>query len=697
MSTPPQPIVPPSVFAPIIKKRRPNSLLRFFGFCFAFGSMVFLIGAAVGGIVLLHTARELPDFEVLAKYEPPVMTRVHANDGRLIAEYAIERRIYVPVNTIPKMVINAYLSAEDKNFFEHKGLDYVGIARAVLIKAQGGRLTGASTITQQVAKNFLLTSERTFDRKLKEAILAMRIERAYSKEKILELYLNEIYLGLRSYGIAAAALNYYGKELEDLTVGEAAYLAALPKAPENYHPFRKTERAITRRNFVLRRMLANGFITRAVFEREKALPLNVNPRPFNSQLFAGEYFAEEVRRTLVEMFGEDKTVGGGLSVRTTMVPSLQRMAKKALVDGLVRFDRRKGWRGPVSSIDMNGDWHRALHNIVLAGELEPWRLAVVTKVDNKQGLLVALRSTSGRVESSVKLGEPELVRVPVSTTRWTKRGRVSRWLKPGDVIYVAPNVKKDGTVIADQWRLMQKPAVDGGIVAMDPHTGRVLALVGGFTFGLWKGGDQFNRATTANRQPGSAFKPLVYAAAIDNGYTPATLVNDAPIVIDQGPGKEPWKPSNYGKNFAGPSTLRTGIVRSKNLMTVRLARDVGMPLITEYARRFDVYDNLPPFLSMSLGAGETKLIRMTTAYAMLANGGRQVEASLIDRIQDRYGRTVWRHDQKACSVCEPQAWAGQEEPELDDKRLQIIDPHTLQAFWSCRQTVRPYRSWMRSI
>ncbi|MEL6421492.1 MAG: penicillin-binding transpeptidase domain-containing protein, partial [Pseudomonadota bacterium] len=466
-----------------------------------------------------------------------------------------------------------------------------------------------------------------------------------------------------------------------------AYLAALPKAPENYHPFRKTERAITRRNFVLRRMLANGFITRAVFEREKALPLNVNPRPFNSQLFAGEYFAEEVRRTLVEMFGEDKTVGGGLSVRTTMVPSLQRMAKKALVDGLVRFDRRKGWRGPVSSIDMNGDWHRALHNIVLAGELEPWRLAVVTKVDNKQGLLVALRSTSGRVESSVKLGEPELVRVPVSTTRWTKRGRVSRWLKPGDVIYVAPNVKKDGTVIADQWRLMQKPAVDGGIVAMDPHTGRVLALVGGFTFGLWKGGDQFNRATTANRQPGSAFKPLVYAAAIDNGYTPATLVNDAPIVIDQGPGKEPWKPSNYGKNFAGPSTLRTGIVRSKNLMTVRLARDVGMPLITEYARRFDVYDNLPPFLSMSLGAGETKLIRMTTAYAMLANGGRQVEASLIDRIQDRYGRTVWRHDQKACSVCEPQAWAGQEEPELDDKRLQIIDPHTAYQMTSIMEDV----------
>ncbi|MEO0619809.1 MAG: transglycosylase domain-containing protein, partial [Pseudomonadota bacterium] len=499
VSPPPPSALPPSVFAPIVKRRRKSVLLRFLGWSFAFGFMLFLIGSTVAGIVLLHTAKELPDFEVLAKYEPPVMTRVHANDGRLIAEYAIERRIYVPVNTIPKRVIQAYLSAEDKNFFEHKGLDFVGIARAVLIKAQGGRLTGASTITQQVAKNFLLSSERTFDRKLKEAILAMRIERAYSKEKILELYLNEIYLGLRSYGIAAAALNYYGKELEDLTVGEAAYLAALPKAPENYHPFRKTKRAIDRRNFVLGRMLANGFITQEVRDREAALPLNVNPRPFNSQLFAGEYFAEEVRRTLVSMFGEDKTVGGGLSVRTTMNPQLQRMAKKALVDGLVRFDRRKGWRGPVQQIDMSGDWHRALHNIVLVGELEPWRLAVVTKVDNKQGLLVALRSTAGRVDPSTKIAEPELVRVPVKTTRWARKRSLSRWLSPGDVIYVAPNTKKNGEVIAGEWKLMQKPAVDGGIVAMDPHTGRVLALVGGFTFGLWDGGDQFNRATTANR------------------------------------------------------------------------------------------------------------------------------------------------------------------------------------------------------
>jgi len=672
------PALPPSVYTPMIKRRRRSrsGLLRFLGFLFTTGFMIFLAGAAVAGIVLWHTSKELPDYEVLAKYEPPVMTRVHANDGRLIAEYAHERRIYVPVNTIPKIVIQAYLSAEDKNFYKHKGIDYVGIARAVLIKLRGGRLTGASTITQQVAKNFLLSSERTFDRKLKEAILALRIERAYSKDKILELYLNEIFLGLRSYGIAAASLNYYGKELKDLTVGEAAYLAALPKAPTNYHPFRKTRAAIKRRNFVLNRMLANGFITKEVAEREKAMGLNVNPRPFGAKVFAGEYFAEEVRRTLIEMFGVDKTEGGGLSVRTSMDPTLQRMAKKALVDGLVAYDRRHGWRGPVQKIDMSGEWFRALSNIVLPGVIDPWRLAVIVQVDNKDGLLVALRSTAGLINPTTKIGEPEMAHVARKTTRWASKKSLSRFLKPGDVIYVAPSTNKKGEAIAGEWKLMQKPAVDGGIVAMDPHSGRVLALVGGFTFGLWAKGDQFNRATSAKRQPGSAFKPLVYAAAIDNGYTPATIVLDAPIAIDQGGGLGVWKPHNYGKKFYGPSTLRTGIVRSRNVMTVRLARDLGMPLIAEYARRFGVYDNLLPVLSMSLGAGETTLIKMVNAYSMLANGGKQIRASLVDRIQDRYGRTVWRHDQRTCSTCDNAEWQGQDEPELEDHRRQIIDPHT---------------------
>ncbi len=671
------PALPPSVYTPAIRRRRHRSgLLRFLGFLFTTGFMLFLAGASVAGIVLWHTAKDLPDYEVLAKYEPPVMTRVHANDGRLIAEYAHERRIYVPVNTIPKLVIQAYLSAEDKNFFEHKGLDYTGILRAIWIKVQGGPLTGASTITQQVAKNFLLSSERTFDRKLKEAILALRIERAYSKEKILELYLNEIFLGFRSYGIAAASLNYYGKELKDLTVGEAAYLAALPKAPTNYHPFRKTSAAIARRNFVITRMLANGFITKTVADREKATGLNVNPRPFGAQVFAGEYFAEEVRRTLIEMFGEDKTVGGGLSVRTTMVPKLQRMAKKALVDGLVAYDRRRGWRGPVQTIDMSGDWNRALSNIVLPGVIDPWRMAVVVEVNNKNGLLVALRSTAGRINPTTKISEPEMARVAKKTTRWATKRSLNRFLKPGDVIYVAPSTRENGDVVAGEWKLMQKPAVDGGIVAMDPHTGRVLALVGGFTFGLWDKGDQFNRATSAQRQPGSAFKPLVYATALDNGYTPSTIVLDAPIAIDQGGNLGIWKPSNYGKTFAGPSTLRTGIVRSRNLMTVRLARDLGMPLIAEYARRFGVYENLLPVLSMSLGAGETTLIKMVNGYSMLANGGKQVRASLIDRIQDRYGRTVWRHDQRTCATCGETEWQGQDEPVLEDGRRQIIDPHT---------------------
>jgi len=363
------------------------------------------------------------------------------------------------------------------------------------------------------------------------------------------------------------------------------------------------------------------------------------------------------------------------------------MAKKALVDGLVAYDRRHGWRGPVDTLDMSGDWNRALHNIVLPGVIDPWRMAVVVKVNNKDGLLVALRSTAGFVQPTTKIDKPEMARVPRSTTRWATKRPLNRFLKPGDVIYVAPNTKKNGDVIAGEWKLMQKPGVDGGIVAMDPHTGRVLALVGGFTFGLWDKGDQFNRATAAQRQPGSSFKPLVYAAAIDNGYTPSTIVLDAPIAIDQGGDLGVWKPSNYGKKFYGPSTLRTGIVRSRNLMTVRLARDLGMPLIAEYARRFGVYDNLLPVLSMSLGAGETTLLKMVNGYSMLANGGKRVEASLIDRIQDRYGRTVWRHEQRSCTTCEQSEWQGQDEPELEDNRRQILDPHTAYQMTSIMEDV----------
>ena len=581
------------------------------------------------------------------------MTRIHANDGSLLAEYARERRIFVPVNTVPKLVIGAFLSAEDKNFFHHNGLDYRGIAIALykhFVLRQ--RLVGASTITQQVAKNFLLTSERSFRRKLKEAILAIRIERAFSKEKILELYLNEIYLGIGSYGVAAAALNYFNKELKDLTIEEAAYLAALPKAPNNYHPFRKTKPATIRRNWILGEMEENGYITGEEAEAARAKPLAVKLRPFGTHNFTAEFFAEEVRRAMLAQYGEDRLYGGGLSVRTTLDPNLQRFARKALIDGLVKFDRSKGWRGPVKTIDVNADWGATLAKLAVPADIAPWRMGVVLGVEQKK-IVVGLRPDK-QVDGKVA-EKREAVEIPLEGMKWAgkfrstdkRKGRApkkpSEVVKIGDVIYVSP---KDPEKLAGAWELMQIPEVGGGITAMDPHTGRVLAVVGGFSFSV----SQFDRAIQAKRQPGSSFKPLVYAAALDNGYKPTSIVLDAPIEIDQGAGKEIWRPENYNKDQSyGPSTLRLGIEKSRNQMTVRLAQDIGMPLISEYAiNRFGVYDDLLPVLSMSLGAGETTLLRMVTAYSVLANGGRQVNATLVDRIQDRWGRTVWRHDEREC-------------------------------------------------
>lgn len=628
------------------------------------GMVIFVAVAALVGIVLWHQTRDLPDYAGLKQYEPPVMTRIHAADGSLIAEFARERRIFVPINAIPERVRQAFLSAEDKNFYAHGGLDFTGIARAVLVAARGGRLTGASTITQQVAKNFLLTNERSFERKLKEAILAVRIERALSKDLILELYLNEIYLGLSSYGVAAAALNYFGKELRELTVAEAAYLAALPKAPTNYHPFRQTERAIVRRNWVIGQMASNGFVSQEEADEAKSTGLNVNPRPFGARIFAAEFFAEQVRRELLDAYGENRLYGGGMSVRTTLEPNLQRLAKKALVDGLVRYDRRKGFRGPVAQVDITGDWGTALTEIDSPSDIAPWRLAVVLSVDGNSAQigLKPPRLPGKRISTERETGT-----IPASQAKWALNGQsMSRLLNPGDAIYVEPVEGRRGT-----WELMQNPQIDGGIVVMDPHTGHVLALVGGFSFSE----SQFDRAVQARRQPGSAFKPFVFGAALDNGYMPTSIVLDAPITIEQR-GQDAWKPENYGGKFGGPTTLRVGIERSRNLMTVRLARDIGMPLITEYARRFGIYDDLLPVLSMSLGAGETTLLRMTAAYGMLANGGKQITPTLIDRIQDRHGIVRMRHDDRACIDCAAQVWAGQEEPDVPDARRQIIDPHT---------------------
>jgi penicillin-binding protein 1A len=686
----PAPILPPPP-PRVPKKRRRSWMLSFLGFLFASGVLVFLAASAVGGYLFWKAAQDLPSYESLARYEPPVMTRIHAHDGSLIAEYARERRIYVPINTVPKLVIGAYLSAEDRRFYEHGGLDFVGIARAVYKmvedKARGRsrRAEGASTITQQVAKNFLLSSDRTLERKLKEAILAIRIERAYSKDKILELYLNEIYLGLGSYGVAAAALNYFNKELKDLTIEEAAYLAALPKAPNNYHPFRRTKEATVRRDWIIDQMHDNGLVTVEQARAAKAKPLTVNIRPFGTQIYAADYFAEDVRRTLVAQFGEDGlygrsdrssagdgTVNGGLSVRTTFDPNLQRMARKALTDGLVSFDRGKGWRGPVQRIEIGGDWGAALSGIEIPTDIQPWRLGVVLEAQRTKAV-VGLRPE--RKSDGSLAPEREAAEIPFDEVKWAKTNKgapkaVTDVLHPGDVIWVSP---KNPDQPAGVWSLMQIPEVGGGLVAMDPHTGRVYAVAGGFSFAT----SQFDRALQAKRQPGSSFKPLVYAAALDNGYKPTSIVLDAPIEIEQGPGKDIWSPKNYdGGSSYGPSTLRHGIEKSRNQMTVRLAQDMGMPLIAEYSRRFGVYDDLLPVLAMSLGAGETTLVRMVTAYAELANGGKQVQATLIDRIQDRWGHTIWRHDKRECAGCKADKWDGQPEPNLVDERKQVLDPHT---------------------
>jgi len=640
-------------------------IARLLGFLFATGAIVFVCGAAGFAVLLWHYQQDLPDTAQLQKYEPPVMTRVHAGDGSILAEYSRERRLYLPSSAIPPMVKQAFLSAEDKNFYTHGGIDPEGIARAMLILVQGGkRVQGASTITQQVAKNFLLTNERSFERKIREMLLSFRIEAAYSKERILELYLNEIYLGLGNYGVAASALNYYGRSVSELTLAEAAYLAALPKAPSDLHPFRNRDRAVARRNYVIDRMVDNGYVARAVGDKAKTEPLGVNPRVLSPNSYAAGYFAEEVRRELSEKYGEKKLYEGGLSVRTTLDPKMQLMARKALVDGLVRFDEAHGFRGAMRNINVTQDWGVALAEVPALGDVRPWRLAVVLETTDAAARigLQPPREKSGEVSRDRETGG-----LPMEGLRWTRKANVRQALQVGDVIYVEAVENRPG-----QYRLRQIPDIAGGIVAMDPYTGRVLAMVGGFSFDQ----SEFNRATQAFRQPGSSFKPIVYATALDNGYTPSSIVLDAPIEIDVGNG-EIWRPENYGGavNIA-PHTLRYGIEHSKNQMTVRLAKDIGMPLIAEYSKRFGVYDDMLPVLAMSLGAGETTVMRMTTAYSMLANGGRRIKPTLIDRIQDRWGRTLYRHDERICEGCDAPQWAGQPEPRLIDKREQVLDPLT---------------------
>ncbi len=623
-------------------------------------------------VYVIRVTDDLPDTDQLADYEPAITSRVHAGDGTLIAEYAHEHRAFVPIDAIPPLVIEAFLSAEDKNFYRHDGLDYVGIARAGLNYVEykfmdsGASLQGASTITQQVAKNFLLTTDRTFDRKIREMVLARRIERTFSKARILELYLNDIYLGNRSYGVAAAALNYFGKPMNELTPAEAAYLAALPKAPNNYDPVDDRQRAIDRRNWVLGRMQSNGYLTRAEVRDAVATDLVVTKQRFGVQSAEAEYFAEEVRRALIAMAGERALYDGGLSVRTSLDLDLQRAGRKALRTGLIDYDRRHGWRGATMQIEVGEGWPERLAALNTAADLDDWRTAVVLEAGAAEGQI-------GFVDGSTAV-------LPLEGVRWARKqlsnggvgaapGRVSDAVSEGDVIYVGPEKTEEGETVPGRYTLQQIPAVSGAFMAMDPHTGRVLALVGGFSFQH----SQFNRASQAQRQPGSAFKPIVYATAMENGMTPSTVVLDAPIVLDAGDGTY-YRPQNYSNDFYGPSTLRRGLEQSRNVMTVRMARQIGIEQIAESAERFGVADHMQRNFSIALGAQETTLWRMLGAYSTFANGGKKVQPTVIDRVQDRYGNTIYRHDPRICEGCDATEFTGQLEPELMDPREQIIDP-----------------------
>ena len=663
-------------------------MVRLIGYLFGLASVLFFIAAAGVGIYLHNISRALPDYEVLNSYEPPVMTRIHAGNGALISEYAHERRLFVPIQAIPDRVKAAFLSAEDKNFYNHPGIDVYGLGRAILVNLKsfgsGRRPVGASTITQQVAKNFLLSSDQTIDRKVKEAILSFRIEQTYSKDKILELYLNEIFFGLNSYGIASAALTYFDKSVTELTIAETAYLASLPKGPSNYNPFRHPDAAMERRNWVIDRMVENGYVSKADGEDAKKQPLGVVTRKTGNYILASDYFAAEVRRQIIERYGEKQLFEGGLSIRTSLDPTLQAFATKSLQDALVQYDQRRGFHGVMATIDTTGDWGTALAARSAFYDVPTWKLAAVLSVsaDEVDIGLQPDKDGAGKVLPARTLGH-----IAADDMKWAYNSAEpgvkdakspEGVLKAGDVIFVEATGEDPNS---SAYKLRQAPKVQGGFVAMDPHTGRVLALAGGFSYAQ----SEFNRATQAMRQPGSSFKPFVYAAALDNGYTPASVIMDAPIEIVSG--GQVWRPQNYEGESGGPATLRFGIEKSRNLMTVRLANDMGMDLVAEYAERFGIYDKMLPVLAMSLGSGETTVLRMVSAYSVIANGGKQIKPSLIDRIQDRYGKTIFRHEERTCTECNVPDWTGQPEPQLADNREQVLDPMTAYQITSMMQGV----------
>jgi penicillin-binding protein 1A len=602
--------------------------------------------------VLWSYSSNIPDYKFLKNYKPPVSSKVYSGDGELVADFSNEKRIFVPFNSIPKNVINSFLSAEDKNFFSHPGVDAKGVLRAVVNNIfniiSSKRLEGASTITQQVAKNFLLTNEVSLNRKIKEAILAFRIERALSKQRILELYLNQIYLGSGAYGVAAASLEYFDKSIKDLNYSEAALLAALPKAPSRYNPYRDIELAKFRRNLVLKNLLENKYIDNEAYEKFVVKKINLR-KSEKIYLEDAQYYIEDIRKSVIDKLTYDKVYNQGFNINTPINLEFQKIATETLRNGLISYDKRKGWRGALINKDYSKNWSKNLEKFNLESSIN-WELAIVKKI-NKFSVEI---ETEKKKNGIIKFKD----------ISWTKKD-FNQLLNLGDIIYVKKIHDKN-------YSLKQLPKINGGMVVMDPYTGRVLALSGGFSFKK----SEFNRATQALRQPGSAFKPFVYALALENNYTPTSLVLDAPIVIDQGEGLKMWKPENYGKKFYGPLTLRTGLEKSRNLMTVRIAQDLGLEKIINFSKKLGIYQNPDELLSISLGSAETTLLKLTSAYSVFINGGKLVEPILIDRIQDSEGKTIFNSDKRKCINCDEISYLGNDYPDIKNNYKEVFSPQT---------------------
>ena len=632
-------------------------MLNFLNFSLKFLIIFFVVIVLFALSTLWYFSIGLPDYKKLSNYQPPISSRVYSDQGKLIAEYALEKRLFVPFESIPEKVVNSFLSAEDKNFFSHPGVDAKGILRATIknIKniSQNKRLEGASTITQQIAKNFLLTNEVSIKRKIKEAILAFRIERAYTKERILELYLNQIYLGQGTYGIAAASLEYFDKSIKELNYVDAALLAALPKAPSKYNPYKYPEVAEYRRNLVLQNLEENNFITKNQLQEFKNSKLNLKKRKIEIVNEANSY-TEEVRKTVNENYGFEKLYSQGLSIRTPLNIDYQIQAINSLRKGIESYDKRHGWRGPISNKIKDKSWKKKIDKFKLDPTLG-WQFAEIIDLSNLQ-IKFKIIDNKKNIEG-VLLAE---------NVKWTipKNKFIPNKYNIGDIIFVKQN---NGS-----WSLKQYPKVNGGIVVLDPYTGDVKALAGGFNFKS----SEFNRVTQAKRQPGSAFKPIVYAAALENGFAPNSIILDAPFVESQGVGLKNWKPENYGKKFYGPTTLRKGIEYSRNLMTVRIAKILGLNKILDLSKRLNIYEEIPELLSVSLGAAETTLINLTAAYAPFVNGGKKIEPNLISRIQDRRGKTIFQKKNRKCLNCDKFVGGSLEYPKIENTNERVLSEET---------------------